>query len=84
MGPMLWQSPKVGIWLLVWALVVGFARVTAGIHYPTDVVGSALLALGLDTIVWVTTRPVRSWLNLHRSLRSDGGRLRSQPGARRR
>ena len=81
MGPMLWQSPKVGIWLLVWVLVVGFARVTAGIHYPTDVVGSALLALGLDTIVWVTTRPVRSWLNLHRW---DGPRLRSQPGARRR
>ena len=53
----------------------------AGIHYPTDVAGSALLALGLDAVAWVTTQPVRSWLNLHCW---DGPRLRSLHGARRR
>ncbi len=78
-GPMLWQAPKLGIWLLVWALLVGFARVAAGVHYPTDILGSAILALGLDTVVWVTTRPVRGWLNLHRW---DGRRLRSQHARR--
>jgi len=80
-GPMLWQSSKLGIWLLAWALIVGFARVAAGVHYPTDIVGSTLLALALAGAVWVATRPVRSWLNLHRW---DEQRLRNQRGARRR
>jgi undecaprenyl-diphosphatase len=80
-GPMLWQAPKLGIWLMVWALLIGFARVAAGVHYPTDILGSTILALGLDAVVWVVTRPVRGWLKLHRW---DGRWLRSQPGARRR
>ena len=80
-SPMLWQSSKLGIWLLAWALIVGFARVAAGVHYPTDIVGSTLLALALAGAVWVATRPVRSWLNLHRW---DEQRLRNQRGARRR
>src|SRR5216684_1795792 len=80
-GPMLWQAPKLGIWLFVWALIVGFARVAAGVHYPTDIVGSALLALALDGVVWVVSQPVRSWLNLHRW---DGRRRGNQRAARRR
>jgi undecaprenyl-diphosphatase len=80
-GPMLWQSPKLGIWLFAWALIIGFARVAAGVHYPTDIIGSAILALALDGVIWVVSQPVRSWLNLHRW---DGRRLRNQRGARRR
>ena len=80
-GPMLWQAPKLGIWLFVWALIVGFARVAAGIHYPTDILGSAILALALDALVWVSTRPVRRRLNLQRW---DARQLRSPRGARRR
>ena len=81
MGPMLWRAPKLGIWLLAWALLVGVARVAAGVHYPTDILGSAILALALDAVVWVATRPVRRRLNLQRW---DGRRLRSRRGARRR
>ena len=80
-GPMLWQSPKLGIWLFAWALIIGFARVAGGVHYPTDIVGSAILALALDGVIWVVSQPARSWLNLHRW---DGRRLRNQRGARRR
>jgi undecaprenyl-diphosphatase len=80
-GPMLWQSPKLGIWLFAWALIIGFARVAAGVHYPTDIVGSAILALALDGVIWVVSQPVRGWLNLHRW---DGRRRRNQRGARRR
>ena len=28
-GPMLWQSTKLGIWLFAWALIIGFARIAA-------------------------------------------------------
>src|SRR5712692_3278125 len=62
-GPMLWRSPTLGSWLLVWALLVGFARVAAGVHYPTDILGSAILALALAAVVWVATRPVRRRLS---------------------
>jgi undecaprenyl-diphosphatase len=80
-GPMLWRSPKQGVWLLVWALLIGFARVAAGVHYPSDIIGTAVLALALDALVWMATGPVRTRLNLQRW---DGRRLRSRRGARRR
>src|SRR6266851_1350758 len=62
-GPMLWQAPKLGIWLFVWALIVGFARVAAGIHYPTDIPGTAIRALALNARSWFPTRPARRGLN---------------------
>ncbi len=80
-GPMLWRSPKLGIWLLVWALLVGFARVAAGVHYPTDILGSAILALALAAVVWVATRPVRRRLS---PWRWGERRLHSRRAARRR
>ncbi len=43
-GPTAWRSPRAGIWLVLWTLVVGLARVAAAVHYPSDIIGSALLA----------------------------------------
>ena len=43
-GPLVWRWPRVGIWLAAWTLLVGLARVAAAVHYPSDVIGSALLA----------------------------------------
>jgi undecaprenyl-diphosphatase len=43
--PFLWLRPRWGIWLTLWALLVGVARVASALHYPTDVLGSALLAM---------------------------------------
>ena len=54
--PLLARRPGVGAWCLLVALIVGLARVAAGLHFPSDVLGSALLAalpaaagLGLET-----------------------------------
>jgi undecaprenyl-diphosphatase len=41
----LWRWPPVGAWLVGWALLIGVARVAAAVHYPSDVIGSAALAL---------------------------------------
>lgn len=79
-GPMMWRSPRLGVWLLIWALLVGFARVAASVHYPTDIIGSAVLALVVDALVWMATRPVRRRVNLQRW---DAARLGTPPGARR-
>lgn len=79
-GPMLWRAPRLGTWLFAWALLVGFARVAAGVHYATDIVGSAILALALDGLVWVATGPIRRRLNWPRW---DAAPLGSRPRARR-
>ena len=65
-GPILVTARKLGGVLVLWALVVGFSRVAAGIHYPSDVLGSAVVALVLDSIVWLISRPVVTRLNLQR------------------
>jgi undecaprenyl-diphosphatase len=51
-GPLAWRAPRVGLWLLGWALLVGAARVLAALHYPSDITGSALLALALAGLAW--------------------------------
>lgn len=67
-GPLLWCRPRVGSWLLLWALLVGAARVAAAIHYPTDILGSAAIAvvpsvLGLSLAPPLLARlPVARWL----------------------
>src|SRR5262249_35063656 len=43
--PLLWKARRVGVWAVACALAVGLARVAAAVHYPTDILGSALIAL---------------------------------------
>ncbi|HEY0580808.1 MAG TPA: phosphatase PAP2 family protein [Chloroflexota bacterium] len=80
-GPLLWRLPRVGIWLFGWAMLIGMARVAAGVHYPSDVVGSAILALAIDALVWLALRPVLARVRLTRWDVDPPGSL---PGARRR
>jgi membrane-associated phospholipid phosphatase len=46
------------VWLVLWAALIGVARICAGVHYPTDVLGSIALAFVLDAVVWLAFRPV--------------------------
>jgi undecaprenyl-diphosphatase len=57
-GPLLWRAPRVGVWLGLWAALIGVARICAGVHYPTDVLGSIALAFVVDAVVWLAFRPV--------------------------
>lgn len=36
---------RLGFWMLVLAVFVAFGRVAAGVHYPTDVLGGALIGM---------------------------------------
>jgi undecaprenyl-diphosphatase len=56
-GPLVWCLPRVGWLLVVWALIVGAARVAAGLHHASDILGSAALALALDALVWFLVVP---------------------------
>jgi undecaprenyl-diphosphatase len=65
-GPLLWTLPRVGWLLFLWAMIVGTARVAAGLHHPSDILGSAALALALDALVWFFVVPRASAIASHR------------------
>lgn len=45
-GASIWFSgnKKLGGWLMLLAVLIGVARVGAGVHYPSDIIGGALIA----------------------------------------
>ena len=49
-GPMLFSLPRLGIGMFIWALLVGVARIAAGLHYPSDIIGTSVLAFGIDVL----------------------------------
>ena len=61
MGPLLWNRLRVGAWLVLWAIIIGIARIAAGVHYPSDVISSIILA----AVISGTTVRVASYLTAH-------------------
>ena len=52
---------KVGIAALVLAAIIAFSRVAVGVHYPSDVLGGALIGTAAALLVW--TPPIRTWVD---------------------
>jgi undecaprenyl-diphosphatase len=48
---MLGMSPGVGVLLLVWAPLVGLARVAMGVHYLSDVLAGLILGLVIGVVI---------------------------------
>ena len=41
------QNRRLGSWLYVFALLIGLGRVAAGVHYPSDIFGGAVLGIAV-------------------------------------
>jgi undecaprenyl-diphosphatase len=56
---------RLGAWLAAAGVVVLFSRVYIGVHYPTDVVGGAVIgAIGGWAALWAASTPVvRKWID---------------------
>jgi undecaprenyl-diphosphatase len=67
-APLLVRAWRLGCVLTAWAVVIGFARVAAGVHYSSDILASVVLALLIDAVVWrALPRRLLVRLNLLRS-----------------
>ena len=51
------RSRRIGLLALAMAVVLAVARVAVGVHYPSDVVGGALIGTSVALLLWIP--PVR-------------------------
>ena len=71
-APLVWRLARLGVPLLVVVLAVGLARVAAGVHWPSDILGSVLVSLTLGRLALPLTRmalartppPLQRWVGL--------------------
>ena len=42
---------KAGYWFMFFALLIGIARITAGVHFPIDILGGFILGSGISYLV---------------------------------
>jgi hypothetical protein len=72
--PLLWRARRVGAAAAVCVAAVGFAQVAAAVHYPSDLLGSAAIALlpSVAALAWCrrSRRGSRSWAGSSKRRRS--------------
>jgi undecaprenyl-diphosphatase len=70
---MVWQyNRRVGAWLLILAFILAFSRVFVGAHYPSDVLGGAVLGTVTSLAISALNRSARARSALDRSFRFLG------------
>jgi undecaprenyl-diphosphatase len=53
-------NKKWGIWFFVSAFVVSLARVLAGVHYPSDLIGGAVVGIATACLVFWANKKIES------------------------
>jgi len=71
--PFVLARRRIGGWLLGLVTALAVVRVTAGTHYPSDVIGGAPVGTGAALVVWrwrgLVDRPLTAMLSLAHRLR---------------
>jgi undecaprenyl-diphosphatase len=60
--------PRARVWLFVWASLVALSRIAVGVHFPSDIIGGALIGSAMTLLIlWLWTlagRTVAPWMKL--------------------
>lgn len=54
---------KLSIFSFILAIIISFARIAAGIHYPLDIIVGAVLGIIVAWLVWIFDRPLNYFYN---------------------
>ncbi len=55
---------RVGNWSLAISLIIALARITTVIHWPTDIIGGAIIGTISALIIWGTHKPLRAKITM--------------------
>ncbi len=48
--------PKLGVILLIWAVIVSYSRIYLGVHYPLDIICGALLGVAIGRLLLILVK----------------------------
>lgn len=57
-GAMYMYHKKVGIVFGIGAVLIGFARVIGGVHFPVDILGGYVLGISISCVAYYLIRPI--------------------------
>ncbi|MFA6232916.1 MAG: phosphatase PAP2 family protein [Bacteroidota bacterium] len=66
--------PKARYWMLIWAVLVSYSRIYVGVHYPSDIIGGAILGSLIAAVVILGYElSTKAWHGRNRTLNTQQG-----------
>ncbi|MCF6364897.1 MAG: phosphatase PAP2 family protein [Bacteroidales bacterium] len=54
---LIFRNKNYTIFILFWAFTVSYSRIYLGVHYPSDIIGGAVLGVFISALVYIIIKP---------------------------